>query len=41
MARRSRLTYDYDPEHRLTRPQAHRAREDFACILDELDFLTN
>jgi len=38
MARRSRLTYDYDPEHRLTRPQA---REDFACILDELDFLTN
>jgi hypothetical protein len=28
-----------DPEHRLTRPQADQAREDFACILDELDFL--
>jgi len=28
-----------DPEYRLTRRQADQAREDFALILDELDFL--
>jgi hypothetical protein len=28
-----------DPEHRLTRRQADQAREDFAILLDELDFL--
>jgi len=30
---------DLDPEHRLTLRQADQAREDFAQILDELDFL--
>jgi len=28
-----------DPEHRLTRRQADQARDDFAMLLDELDFL--
>jgi len=28
-----------DPEHRLTLRQADQAREDFAAILDELDFV--
>jgi hypothetical protein len=28
-----------DPEHRLTLRQASQAREDFAILLDELDFL--
>jgi hypothetical protein len=30
---------DLDPEHRLTLRQADQAREDFAQILDELDFM--
>jgi hypothetical protein len=30
---------DLDPEHRLTLRQADQAREDYAQILDELDFL--
>lgn len=28
-----------DPEYRLTRRQADQARQDFATLLDELDFL--
>jgi hypothetical protein len=28
-----------DPEHRLTRRQANQARDDFAMILDEVDFV--
>ena len=30
---------DLDPDHRLTLRQADQAREDFAQILDELDFV--
>jgi hypothetical protein len=33
------MTNDLDPEHRLTLRQAGQAREDYAQILDELDFV--